>query len=318
MTTKLTLEQLRANIGQDEQGERTGLPNNYFPFWKMKEGERAIIRFIPDKNPDNPRGFLAQKVMHVLEINGEKKSVPCLSMYGEDCPICKVSQDFYKVEGKDSPNGKKYWKKKQHIAQAIVLEDPLPADEKSGDTHVGRIRYIALGFQLYQIIQNAFKSDETLESIPYNFEDGYDFIIQKDKGPKYPTYQLNSKFRNKQRALSEDELAIVAESMSDLSVLLPKHPGKEKVEAMLQAALTGDNYQGPAVEGEDVPDVDDVVPVKRTAPAPVKAAVVDDEPFVKPAPKSAPKAIDAEAASDVDEMLATIKARRAAAKAATA
>jgi len=316
MTTKLTLEQLRANIGQDEQGERVGLPNNYFPFWKMKEGERAVIRFLPDKNPENPRGFLAQKVMHVLEINGEKKSVPCLSMYGEDCPICKASQDFYKVEGKESPNGKKYWKKKQHIAQAIVLEDPLPADEKTGETHVGRVRYIALGFQLWQIIQNAFKSSETLESIPYNFDDGYDFIIQKDKGPKYPTYQLNSKFRARQRALTEDELAIAAEGMSDLAALLPKHPGREKVEEMLHAALTGANYQGSGVDGDSIPDPDDVTPARK--PVVAVKPTLDDEPFVAPKQTAPAKPESADAQSDVDEMLATIKARRAAQKAASA
>ena len=72
--------------------------------------------------------------MHNLEINGDRKSVPCLSMYGEDCPICAVSSAYYKAEDKE--NGKKYWKKKQHIAQALIVEDPLPADEATQETIV--------------------------------------------------------------------------------------------------------------------------------------------------------------------------------------
>ena len=71
----------------------------------MKNGEQAIIRFLPDKNQDNPLGFLVEKLSHALTINGERKTVPCLRMYGEDCPICAVSSAYYKDEDKE--NGKK-------------------------------------------------------------------------------------------------------------------------------------------------------------------------------------------------------------------
>ncbi len=316
MTKPQTLEEIRARFAQEEQKkERVNLPNNYYPFWNMKEGEKAIIRFLPDRNTDNQFGFLAQKVMHVLEINGEKKSVPCLSMYGEDCPICKVSQEYYKAEGKDSPNGRKYWKKKQHIAQALVLKDPLPADPTTGETHVGKLRYIALGFQLYQIIQNAFKADDVLDSIPYNLDDGYDFVIAKDKGPKFSTYQLNSKFTKDPRPLNEEELSIAAENMIDLATLLPKHPGKEKVEQMLHAALTGGTLDGVVASANPDDDIDPdmIVPTttKRVAP---KVVVNDEAPFevVKATPRPTPKAdpVEAVVSSDVDEMLATIQARR--------
>lgn len=304
---KKTLESLRSQFKtEDKSGERVNMPNNYFPFWNMKEGERAVIRFLPDRREDNPFGFLVQKVMHVLEINGEKKSVPCLSMYGEDCPICKVSQEYYKV--KNDVEGKKYWKKKQYIAQALVVEDPLPADENK-ETHEGKLRFIALGYQLYQIIQDAFKSDDTLESVPYNYEDGYDFIIKKSKQGQYASYAVGSKFASRQRALSEDELTVVEEHLTDLSTLLPKHPGREKVQAMLDAALTGGNYQ----EGGAGGDEETVIVPPKKAAKPVLPVEYHDVPFEvtpKPAPKPAPKVEAEEASSDVDEMLATIKARR--------
>lgn len=305
-----SLEQLKAKYAEQEGGERTNLPNNYYRFWDMKEGERCVIRFLPDRNEDNPFGFLAQKVMHVLEINGERKSVPCLSMYGDDCPVCKVSQDFYKM--KDDVNGKKYWKKKQYIAQVIVVEDPLPADPTTGEKHTGKLRFVALNYQLYQIIQEAFKSDDTLEAIPYNYEDGYDFVIKKSKQGQYATYTVGSKF-SKQRALSEDELAVVEEHLADLSTLLPKHPGKEKVEAMLQAALSGDNYS----EGDDFEEDEETRPAKPAAkPAPAKLTVVDDEEDqpapAKPAKVTKPVTTSDESSEDIDEMLQMIRERRAA------
>lgn len=313
MTSPKTLAELRANVASDERQEGTRLPNNYFTFWKMQEGQKAVVRFVPDANPNNPRGFYIIKLMHKLVINGDEKTVPCLTMYEEDCPICATSQKFYKVEGKESPNGKKYWRKKQHLAQALVIEDPLPANDE-GETNKGKLRLIAIGYQLYQIIYNALKADDILQDMPYLYETGCDFVIAKDKGPKYSTYQLNSRFRNI-RAISDDELAIISENQIDLNTLIPKKPERAMVEALLQAALTGENFSGPAPEGEDVPDETDVTPPARKA-APVKAAAILEEPTPFET-KQAPKAASAGDA-DVDDMLATIKARRAATKSGAA
>lgn len=315
---KMTLAQLKAaySTPTKEGGERSNLVNNYYPFWNMKSGQRAIIRYVPDRDSSNPRGFLVEKVFHNLTINGQKKTVPCLSMYGEDCPICKISQEYYKA--KDEVNGKKYWRKKQYIAQALVVEDPLPADETTGETHQGKVRYFALGFQIYNIIKEAFAAeDDPLEGIPYDFEDGYDFIIKKSEKGGYADYSVGTKFVSKQRAMDEDELAIVEEGMIELHTLLPKNPGFDKVQAMLNADLNGEDYQeegrGSKRKTNDE-DEEEFVPKKPAA----KKQVSDDEdpPFEvsKPAAKAAPKAAVAESAGeadgDVDEMLAAIRARR--------
>lgn len=306
-----TLESLKAAFAKTENSQtRENLPNNYYPFWNMKEDEQCKVRFLPDANESNPFGFLVVKSFHTLEINGEKKSVPCLyDHFGEDCPICKISQNYYKVEGKESVNGKKFWKKKQYITQALIIEDPLPIDSKTNETHKGKLRYITLGYQLYNVIQEAFKSDEVLDSIPYNFEDGYDFIIKKTAQGKYGAYNIGSMFSRKQRSLSEDEMVVVNEHLADLSTLLPKHPGLEKVEAMLEAALTGANYKD---EHNSFETVGEVKAATRTS----KPQLPDDdsEPFetqtvVKPTPKTEEPE---EGNSDVDNMLATIRARRAA------
>jgi len=238
MTQKRTLAEMKAAYSsttptQNQNGPRD---SNYYPFWDMQYNEKAVIRFVTDKNKDNPRGFLVEKVFHNLTINGQRTSVPCLSMYDEECPICKLSQEYYKAE--DEENGKKYYKKRQNIAQAIIVEDPLPADKVTGETHEGKLRYLAINYQLYNIIKEAFAGDE-LEYTPDDEDNGYDFIIKKTEQGKYASYTLGTKFAGRSRPLTEDELVTVEESAIDLSTLLPKNPGVDKVRAQLNADVNG-------------------------------------------------------------------------------
>ena len=303
------LAALKAAFGKPdgEGGQREQFVSNFYPFWNMKTGQKAVIRFLPDADSNNARGFLVEKTSHNLMINGQKKTVPCLSMYGEDCPVCKISQAYYKE--KDEVNGKKYWKKKQYIAQAIIVDDPLPADETTGETHQGQVRYIALGYQIYNIIKEAFASeDDPLEAIPYEFEDGYDFVIKKTEQGEYASYTVGTKFLSKQRALTEDELATAEAGMIALETLLPKNPGIEKVQAMLDADLNGGSYT----------ESSESTPATKAATSKANGFDADDDdtPVTTPktkANKPAPAETSASGSSDVDEMLAAIRARRQAA-----
>lgn len=306
-TAKEKMAALRAQYATkpNEGGTREPFVNNYYPFWNMKSGQRAVIRFLPDKDDSNIRGFLVEKVTHNLNINGQKKTVPCMKMYGEDCPVCKISQQYYKAE--DTVNGKKYWKKAQYIAQALIVEDPLEADKQTGETHQGKVRYVALGFQIYNIIKEAFASeDDELEDVPYSLDGGYDFVIKRTDQGEYPSYSTGTKFLSKQRPLSEDELSVVEAGMVDLKTLLPKNPGGEKVEAMLNADLNGDDYVEEGKSAAPAPKA----PARKAAPANDSD---DGNPFV-PAPKAKSEPAADASSDDVDEMLAQINARRAAAK----
>lgn len=303
----LSIDQLRAAFKKNEN-EGSSRPNNYFPFWNIPENSQATVRFLPDANAENPMGFVVEKHMHTLTINGENKSVPCLKMYGEECPICKVSQAYYKEE--DKVNGKKYWRKKQHIAQVLVMEDPLPPDEDSGENHEGKVRFVALGFQLFNIIKDAFESGE-LDEVPFAYEGGTNFIIKKTKQGEYPSYSL-SKFARKSTDLTDDEIAAVTDQLVDLSTLLPANPGLEKVEAMLEAALTGAEY----TEGDS-----DSKPARTSKPAKAAKADADEDdvPFDtddKPAAKAAAVEESADGESgeyddEADQILAQIRARQA-------
>lgn len=293
----LSLKDLQAAFKKPDQTEGNFRPNNYYPFWNIADGQQAIVRFLPDKNTDNPFGFVVEKLMHTLVINGENKSIACPKMHNEDCPVCKVSSEFYKKEDKES--GKKYWRKKQHIAQAIVVEDPLKADEATGETHEGKVRFLALGFQLFQVIQAAFESGD-LDENPTDLDSGYDFVIKKSKQGEYSTYAVGSRFKAKPRSLTEEERTTADEQMIDLATLLPASPGEEKIAHMLTSALTGAAY------------AEDSKSSKSNHPTPA-SGVSDSEPAPKSTAKAtpAPKAQEPEGDdSEADEILASIRNRR--------
>lgn len=298
----MSLDALKSAFATPENTQ-TNLPNNYYPFWNMEEDESCIVRFLPDANTENPMGFMVEKVMHNLTINGERKSVPCLSMYGEDCPICKVSQDYYKAEGQDSVNGKKYWKKKQHIAQALVVADPLPANKDTNETHEGQVRLLSLGFQIFKIIKDAFESGE-LDEVPYAYENGTDFIIKKTTQGKYASYSTGTKFARKSSDLADEQIEFSKDNITDLASVLPKHPGREKVEAMLEADLSGGTYNegnsAPAAKAPSTPapSFNDDIPSAPAAAAPT------------PTPAAEP-ASDDDDDNEADRILAQIRARKA-------
>lgn len=308
---KRTLEEMKAAYSSAPSQNNTPRENNYYPFWDMQIDEKAVMRFVPDLNEDNPRGFLIEKVYHNLTVNGQRQSVPCLSMYGEECPICKTSQEYYKE--KDEVNGKKYYKKRQYIAQALIVDDPLPADKVSGENHQGKVRFIALGFQIYNIIKEAFASDD-LESPPDDFVNGYDFTIKKTEQGKYAAYNIGTKFAARSRSLTEAEMAVVEESMADLSTVLPKNPGVAKVRELLNADLNGGDA------GDENEEFAPAKPAPAMASRPARSAPKNDDgdddeedaPAAAPA-KTTPAKASAASEPDMDDMIAAIRERRAAA-----
>jgi len=304
----ITLDQIRANF-KASTPQNTNRPNNYYPFWDAPVDTAVEIRFLPDANEENPLGFLVEKLYHVLTINGEEKKVPCLKMYGEECPICKVSQAYYK--SKDEDNGKKYYRKKQHIAQALIIDDPLPPDPDTGETHTGKVRYIALGYQLFNIIKDAFESGD-FDDVPWDFENGTNFIIKKTQQGKYASYTVGSKFARRSTALSDDQIAVAKSDMVDLSTLLPAQPGRESVEAMLEAALTGSSYESDDL-GEEEAAISNTIAnlkAKKTSesaqPAPSKPAAKAVETKVAVSSEEDEEAYEAKASA----LLASIQQRR--------
>lgn len=297
------LDALKAAFGKAKESTNDDLYAETYPFWMMKDNEQAIIRFLPDGDDQNPLAFLAEKLMHKLNINGKRRSVPCLKMYGEsDCPICAISADYYKNE--DKVNGKKYWRNKQHIARAIIVEDPLPVEDGK-ESHVGQIRTINLSYQIYESINQAFQSGE-LDDVPFDFENGCDFIIKKKvtkEGDKEYASYVYSTFSRRSTPISKyiDESTIV---LAELSSFLPENPGREKLEEYLQADITGSAVGESSGAKPSTSSVGDQLAALKAKTAKTTEEVVT--------PKATPKATpsDDDVDSEADAILASILSGR--------
>lgn len=283
MSAKRNLDALKSAFSQKASGgggDQTW--KLFYPFWKMPDDSIAVFRFTPDLDEDNPLGFLVENLQHELTINGERKKVPCLSMYGEHCPVCEVSRKYY--DEKNDEMGKKYYRKKSYIGEGIVVESPIDHDQNQ------LVKLIEFGPKIFKQIQSAFQSGD-LESAPFELKGGYNFRIKKTKSGQYADYGTSS-FAPKQSDLDDD----IIESMSlyDLKQYRTKYVDRATIEAMLIADQTGAAFR----EQESGGDEDHT-------PAPTKAAT----------PAATPSAPAAEAPAESGGKPSVLEALRARARA---
>lgn len=307
----LSLEQLRSAFKKDAKTEGGGNQNNYFPFHKMQMGESATVRFLPDADKSNPMGFLVEKRSHKLKINGQDRTIPCLTTYGDECPICKVSAAYYKAD--DKVNGKKYWRKLQYTAQVLVVDSPIPPEAGEPAAN-GQVKLMTINPQLYKVIKEAFESGD-LENIPYQYDVGTNFIIKKDQQGEYASY-IMSKFAKRETQLDDDTIEFVTAALKELSTTLPRKPERAEIEAMLEAEMTGSEYKAgaatqsaPQAPAEDDADMQAALNRMRAQRA---AAVADDEDEddVIVAPKPVVTQAAATEVDDDDDIIAQLRARR--------
>jgi hypothetical protein len=287
-----TLAEIRAKLKASEQkgsGERTGGDNSIYPFWNLKEGGESVLRFLPDGNQDNTF-FWVERAMIKLPfagIKGEAESkqtivqVPCMEMYGESCPILNEVRGWFKDPALEDM-GRKYWKKRSYIFQGFVAEDGLKEEQKPENP----IRRFIIGPQIFQLIRSALVDPE-LEDLPTDFVHGLDFRMKKGSKGGYADYSTSS-WARRERPLGDDEqAAIKAHGLFNLTDFLPKKPTEIEVKVMkemFEASVDGEpfdmerwgQYFKPAGMGQATGD-----PVKST---PKASAPADDNYDDEPAP----------------------------------
>jgi hypothetical protein len=321
-----TLAEIRAKL-QEAQSKSTGQStgggdNAIYPHWNMQEGKEAVIRLLPDGNPNNTF-FWVERAMIKLPfagIKGETDSrpvqvqVPCVEMYndGTACPILAEVRGWFKDKSLEEM-GRKYWKKRSYIFQGFVVEDPIKEDKIPENP----IRRFIIGPQIYNIIRSALMDPE-LDELPTDFLKGLDFRIAKTSKGGFADYST-SKWSRRERALSDvEKAAIDSHGLFDLSGFLPKKPTDVELKVMkemFEASVDGEAYDmdrwgqyfKPAGMGQATGD-----PNKASVRAPVVDEDADDAPVAVAAPVSAPAApaATAEGASRAQDILAMIRNRQ--------
>ena len=304
-----TLAEIRAKLKAAESkgsdNNRSGGDNSIYPFWNLKEGGEAVLRFLPDGNENNTF-FWAERAMIKLPfagIKGETDSkqvtvqVPCMEMYGDTCPILSEVRPWFKDPALEDM-GRKYWKKRSYIFQGFVVEDGL--GEAAGDKPENPIRRFIIGPQIFTSIRAALVDPE-LEDLPTDLVHGLDYRMKKSSKGGYADYSTSTWSRRERPLSDEENAAIKQHGLFNLSDFLPKKPTEVELKVMkemFEASVDGEAYDmerwgqyfKPAGMSQNTGD-----PNKSTPKASAPVDDADDEPAPTAKAAPAPKATQTEA-----------------------
>ncbi len=325
-----SLADIRARLAAQEN-KSTG--NNYpqsdgaiYPHWKMDEGATASLRFLSDADSDNPFFWIERQIIK-LPFNGVKGDsnskqvtvqVPCVEMFGENCPVLAEVRPWYKDETlKEMAN--KYWKKRSYIFQGFVRQNPLGDDQ----TPANPIRRFVISPQIFTSIK-ASLMDPEMEELPTHSVRGLDFNIKKTTKGQYADYSTSS-WSRKETALTEvEQAAIEAHGLFNLADFLPKKPSEAElrvIKEMFEASVDGrpyDNdkwgayYRPYGLEAPGGTASTGTTPVVTSTPVAQAAPVVETVQPVAPEVQPAVEApTQANPTSDkAQDILAMIRARQ--------
>jgi len=332
-----SLAEIRAKLKEQETrssgGSTGGGDNAIYPFWNMKEGEQATLRFLPDGDDSNTF-FWKERLMIKLPfagVKGETDSrpvqvqVPCMEMYGESCSILQEVRGWFKDPSLEDM-GRKYWKKRSYIFQGFVTDDPLKEDSPENP-----IRRFIIGPQIFQLIKAALM-DPDMEELPTDYTAGVDFRLSKGTKGGYADYGA-SNWARRERPLGDAEMAAVnSNGLFNLNDFLPKKPDEVAVKVlteMFEASVDGEAYDadrwsqyfrpsGMAARTGDPQKAasPQATAVSQSAPAPAASNDTgwqDPAPAATPQPAPAPVAEAAPAeenAGGAQDILAMIRARQ--------
>lgn len=323
-----SLADIRARIAAQEskksgQGTRTQSDNAIYPHWNMEEGTTAAIRFLPDADSKNTFFWVERQIIK-LPFNGVKGDpsakqvvvqVPCVEMYGDNCPILAEVRPWYKDDTlKEMAN--KYWKKRSYLFQGFVRQNPIGNDV----TPANPIRRFVISPQIFTIIK-ASLMDPEIQELPTDYQRGLDFNVKKTSKGGYADYSTSNWARRESALTEVEQAAIDAHGLFNLADFLPKKPSESElrvIKEMFEASVDGkpyDNdkwgayYRPYGLEAPAGVSAEPHVTETSTLTVSAKKQVVeDDEPEEKASePVVVPKSTSSDKAQDI---LAMIRSRQ--------
>ena len=323
-----SLAEIRARI-QAQENKSSGSSNqqsdnSIYPHWNMDEGTTATIRFLPDANSTNTFFWVERQIIK-LPFNGVKGDpnvkqvqvqVPCMEMYGENCPVLAEVRPWYKDESlKEMAN--KYWKKRSYLFQGFVRQNPIGDDKVPSNP----IRRFVISPQIFAIIKASIMDPE-MEEIPTHYTRGLDFNVKKTSKGGYADYST-SNWARKETALTElEQAAIDSHGLFNLTEFLPKKPTEAElriIKEMFEASVDGRPYDnerwGAYYRPYGLEAPAGATAAQPTAPtgtsAPAKAPIAESIPEDEPEAVSTPVVVPQAASSDkTQDILAMIRARK--------
>lgn len=311
-----TLAEIRAKLQASSQ-QNTGTgggDNGIFAHWNIAEGQTATVRFLPDADTNNTF-FWIERAMIKLPFAGVKGDtnskpvtvqVPCMEMWGEQCPVLTEVRPWFKDKSLEDM-GRKYWKKKSYLFQGLVINSQMQEDKVPENP----IRRFIMSSQIFNIVKNALMDNE-IEEMPTDFVRGLDFKIAKTSKGGYADYTTSS-WSRRERALSTEELAAIKQyGLFDLKSFLPKKPNDAELNAikeMFTASVDGEafdmdrwgQYYKPDGMKGNFQARNEAAAAPAARPAPAAAPIEDDDVPFEPAAATPAKEVAQEEAKPAGE-----------------
>lgn len=306
MAKRRSLAALQKQIDTENKDSNTS--NNaggfFYPFWNLPKDGSTRLRILEDPNEDNPFIVYTNYLEHKLEIDDEIVRIPCRKNHGmsENCPICDLSQKYYKANNK--VKGKYYYRSKFAILQGLVIDDGLEYEDDE-ENSVGKVRPFKFSYQLAEKLKaDIGKLDE--DEVFWDLDEGLDFIIEKqiinDGNRDFPKYDTGSGFARKSTSIPAEYREAIDEDAT-LDGLLPKVPDYDEVNDLLQKHLNFiNNTSDDDDDDDDMPvasDDDMMEKISRNRKAKASSETVEES---TPKKKKAVKPKEEEEESDLSSI----------------
>jgi len=275
---------LKAKFEAEAQGGNQG-GSDFLPYFKLKNKDSVIIRFLSDANPDNQDFFTYTE--EVFNFNGKNMKFDGPS---RDCPCSKISADLFaeaKALGEETPEGKevrdralKFYKKRKYLANAYIVDAPEYFWIEAGldpDKIEDRVKVVSLPKKVYDSIKDTVMDEDYDDLEFYNFGDdvvNFKLTVKKNAGGFNDYSASKFELKPKELDIDDDEIDVIAENLKDLSTLFKVHSLEEFNEAI-------------EIEQSDEDDDEEPTPKKRVTKK--RAPVIEEDDDEEPAPKKRAK-----------------------------
>lgn len=179
---KALIGNIEKEVKESEASESSGNngPKILYPF---HDGDLKLrILFNPKSNTVQRR---------IVRHNAGKGKVPCLQVYGEECPVCKAISDVENCVGKECGVFNKYGYQTRGICYAQVVDAPAEYLKGDGAISIGEIVLFMYPKSLYTLFNEIMlKYTNVLDDIIAKNRSNPFVISRKTKKGGFPEYTV--------------------------------------------------------------------------------------------------------------------------------
>ena len=242
--TTSSKSKLREKLAQQEN-RGNELKNDFLPYYKLKERDALILRFLSDANEDNEVFWYIEEIYNIND-----KPMKPEPEKARDVLPAKLSAELFKIAEKypeDDTFGQEirsralsFYKKRKYLVNCYIVDAPDYFWEEAGldpNSHSDRTKVVSLPKKVYEIMKDTIMDEDYEDFEFYNFTDNalnFKLVLKKNSIGKNE-YTL-SKFENKPKPINLDDDAIeeITSSIKDLSKIYKVYSADEIADAVIE------------------------------------------------------------------------------------